>query len=114
MDENAKLKLKLRQRILTLRRYGIKKVHVAFSGYGDEGEINTIIFEPELNDSIRFNQNSFHALMYDFLNPARVGDWINNDGGFGAIVIDVETGKIEGTISFRETTVSTESFLDKI
>lgn len=108
MDEEKEIKAKLKKRLVTLRRWGILKVHVAFSGYGDEGSIEAIVFEPPLPHNCKFDLGSFDNLMYDYLDPARVGDWVNNEGGFGTVDIDVQSGKVTGEINFNETTYSTE------
>ncbi len=98
----------LLEQLLILKGMGVKTVHVGYSGSGDEGCINEVITKPEVKD---FNTDRINGLLYDYLDPAHVGDWVNNEGGFGEIEIDLETGKVKGSVSFYETTVSSTSKL---
>lgn len=104
----------LKEKLPVLRALGVEKVHVAFSGYGDEGSIEEVIFEPELEPGCPFKKDGFENLLYDYLDPARVGDWVNNEGGFGEIEIEVKTGKVTGNINFNETTYTTEPIEDQL
>lgn len=105
-------KRELTEQLLILKGAGVKKVDVAYSGSGDEGYVNDIIFTPELG--ARFDKNRLEELLYNYLNPAHVGDWVNNEGGFGEISIDLETGKVKGTVNFNETTYTTTKLSDQL
>lgn len=104
------VKQALREQLLVLKGMGVKKVNVAYSGSGDEGYINNVITEPE----VKFNTDRLYDLLYDYLDPAHVGDWVNNEGGFGEISIDLETGKTKGTVSFNEVTYTTTKLTDQL
>jgi hypothetical protein len=111
---NNETKAKLKEYLPILKRLGVKTVEVAFSGYGDEGNINEVVFIPELNKENWFDHSNFDDVLYEYLDPASVGDWINNEGGFGTISINVETGKIQGEINFNETTYTTAPLNDQL
>jgi hypothetical protein len=98
----------LREQLLILKGMGVTKVDVAYSGSGDEGYVNDVIFTPEIKD---YPKDRLNDILYDYLDPAHVGDWVNNEGGFGELTINLETGKVKGSVSFYETTVSSETKL---
>lgn len=102
----------LRRQILTLKGLGVKKIDVSYSGSGDEGYVNEVVFTPELKD---FDRERLNDVLYDYLDPAHVGDWVNNEGGFGELSIDLETGKVKGHVSFYETSISsTDKLSDQL
>lgn len=105
------IKLLLREQLLVLKGMGVKKVDVAYSGEGDSGNINEIVFTPDLPG---FDRTQLENILYDYLDPAHVGDWVNNEGGFGEISIDLETGKTKGTVSFNEITYTTTKLTDQL
>jgi len=111
-DEETKKELK--GYLSVLQKLGVEKIDAAFSGSGDEGYINDVIFTPELSKESGFNLQDFNELIYDYLDPANVGDWVNNEGGFGEIRIEVATGKVTGTINFNVTTYETEPLKDQL
>lgn len=108
---NDGVKQALREQLLVLKGMGVKKVDVAYSGSGDEGYINDVVLTPPAEG---FNTSPLFDLLYDYLDPAHVGDWVNNEGGFGEISIDLETGKTKGTVSFNETTYTTTKLTDQL
>jgi hypothetical protein len=114
IGEDDETKQELKGHLSVLQKLGVKTIDVAFSGGGDEGQINEVIYTPELDKSAIINQQKFEDLLYDYLDPAKVGDWVNNEGGFGEIKIDVATGKVTGEISFNFTDCNTEPFKDKL
>lgn len=113
-ESKKKASAELKQHLAALLELKIQTVHVAFSGYGDEGSITEIIYNPELPEGNSFDRSGFDEALYNYLDPAHVGDWVNNEGGFGTIEINVKTGKIKGEINFNETTYSTEKYSDTL
>jgi hypothetical protein len=115
----------MRQKLLldlTIR--GVSTVEIEFSGSGDSGSIDTIIVDylakdkpQETNwgspDSPRIPEDLREALeefSYALLETSGV-DWYNNDGGQGAVKIDMTTVpfSISANIDVNET-VSTEAW----
>jgi hypothetical protein len=116
IGEDDKTKQELRGHLGVLKVLGVEKVDVAFSGSGDEGFVNEVIYSPAIPKEMaaNFPESDFQDLLYDYLDPARVGDWINNEGGFGEIQIDVATGKVTGNINFNRVEYDTEPLEDKL
>jgi hypothetical protein len=114
METDEESKAVIKQHLAVLKEIGIEKIDIAFSGYGDEGPISEVIFSPSLPKNSGFDLSQFDDDLYDYLDPARVGDWVNNEGGFGEIQIDVATGKLTGNINFNETTYTTEPLEDQL
>ena len=85
--------------LLKLRDLRIKTVETTYSGSGDSGSIDYITFvnmenENLLREDIGLDVNTygeFQTLIYSLLED--VEDWYNNDGGFGTVTINVETGE---------------------
>jgi hypothetical protein len=105
-------KEELREQLLVLKGLGVKKVDVSYSGSGDEGYVNEVVLTPTLGPE--FDDVRLQDLLYDYLDPAHVGDWVNNEGGFGEITIDLETGKVKGVVNLNETTYSTTKLSDQL
>lgn len=82
-------------------KYNIKFLYAEFSGSGDSGEIHelygtlhedhTIGTSLELSDDDRETALSF----FDNYLESTGYDWYNNDGGFGNIILNLETGEIK-------------------
>lgn len=106
------VKTELREQLLVLKGMGVKKVDVSYSGSGDEGYINDVIFTPPVDKYER--PHRLDDLLYDYLDPAHIGDWVNNEGGFGEISINLETGKVTGKVNFNELTYTTTKLTDQL
>jgi hypothetical protein len=86
-----------------LKDNGLVRLEVSYSGGGDDGcidtfsgyEINEKGEEKWSPDSVpqKF-QDEFDDYLYDFISNNIEWDWINNDGGYGVVTIDLETGKM--------------------
>ena len=98
-------KLTIKQKLLLreLKDNGLVKLEVSYSGGGDDGcvdsysgyEVNEKGEERWSQDSIPQDfQNEFDDYVYDFISNNIEWDWINNDGGYGIVSIDLETGKM--------------------
>lgn len=96
------LKLKF-QRILTLKAIkdkSIETIEITFSGGGDEGDIDDVNFikngmhyanlnadEKKNEDIIKIITDWGWNIIEETADTA--GDWVNNQGGYGEIIIDV-------------------------
>jgi hypothetical protein len=98
-----------------LRSLGIKKVYIHFNGSGDDGDIEDIEFENDSQSNGQYDTvttlNPTHIgklkdLAYDMIddkvNNEYGGDWINNDGGYGNICLDID--KNEYTLDYNQRT----------
>lgn len=91
--------------LLALKDRGVKSISINFSGSGDSGDIDDIEFT-DMNDNNSWSdayqadnpqefENKIRDLFFDFVDnqACRHGDWVNNEGGYGTMHIDVLTGK---------------------
>ena len=86
-----------------LKDNGLVRLEVSYSGGGDDGCIDTYSgYEINEKGEEKWSQNSipekfqheFDDYIYDFISDNIEWDWINNDGGYGIVDIDLETGKM--------------------
>lgn len=98
--------------LFKLADMGITGVFISYEGSGDSGQIDTITYTKEEvydiadleaiydngidhNFSITNLDSSLHADIENFAYEALlddIEDWWNNEGGFGYVVIHVQTG----------------------
>ena len=89
------------RRVLTLTKLkdlGVERVEINFSGSGDSGDIDEVLClvkeaEDITNSIENFKpiENALADWAYDIIGKKvnTVGDWVNNEGGYGTIMIDV-------------------------
>lgn len=84
---------KLREALLAL---GITKVTAAYDGQGDSGSMEEVEFDKDIShlDEHDYFRSQTREMLYNLLDCRDVGDWINNDGGFGSFVWDVVNNKL--------------------
>jgi hypothetical protein len=90
-----------------LKQWGVAKVHVEYSGYGDSGAINHIAYldshdQPVNMDMVRAASDpDIQNVLYEFL-PA---GFEINDGGQGDVYLDGQAGtvKLEHQENYTET-----------
>jgi hypothetical protein len=120
MEQQDQTQVKLgRLLILTnLKDLGIAKVEVTFSGSGDSGDIDEVNFYTindldvsseiitDFNNKSGINiDNELRDFAYELIEEKvnTVGDWVNNEGGFGNITINVEEKTYDLNYSQRTT-----------
>jgi len=85
--------------------HGIEKVIADFDGQGDSGEVHDYTFY-DIDDNLidyRADQNLedyIYSLIEDCVNSYG-GDWVNNDGGYGSVTINVKDKSIEADYNQR-------------
>lgn len=94
---------------MVLRDMGIIEVKIEYSGGGDSGQIDGIIFitkdgahhEDEIPSEVKQKIENYSYYLLD-----DVEDWYNNDGGWGEIYIDIvnNTYKIDNNVRYTEST----------
>jgi len=116
--------------MLNLSTRGIKAINVYYEGSGDSGAIDSVtatIDESKAQSWIEDPENASHYskdgdivpltelehqiiqdMSYEYILN-NIGDWYNNDGGFGNITIEVPSGKYNCSNNMRITQVETES-----
>ncbi len=86
-------KLKRNLAVQVIKDHNIAKIEVDYSGGGDDGCIDSTRFEDINENSVDVNLKSevlseWDDLLYDMLSENIEWDWINNDGGYGQMIID--------------------------
>tara|TARA_Y100001963_G_C6404543_1_gene275629 strand:+ start:95 stop:436 length:342 start_codon:yes stop_codon:yes gene_type:complete len=76
-----------------IKDHNISKIEVDYSGGGDDGCIDEVNFEDidENNINVKMEQEverEWDDLLYNMLSDNIEWDWINNDGGYGQMIID--------------------------
>lgn len=98
---------------------GVYKLQIDFSGSGDDGDIDEISFldteENEVED-IPYDRellNKLENFFYAEINKRvhRVGDWVNNEGGYGTLYYYPETKQVK--VDYYQRTTEDHSFPDE-
>ena len=99
--ENLTIKQKLKLR--ELKDLGIVRVQIHYSGGGDDGCIDsTDAYILDEKGEEKWDRdivpNDFLSLfeeeLYNFISRNVEWDWVNNDGGYGSLEINVDTGEL--------------------
>lgn len=80
-----------------LKDMGVAKIRVDYSGGGDSGAIDAVVFEDSKENDISideelipdYDQDKIESIAYDYING--IEDWWNNEGGYGSFYIDLNT-----------------------
>ena len=89
--------------LLKLKDLGVKSIRINFSGSGDSGDIDDVEYT-DMNGTSSWSNNyigpdttneldaEISDLFYDFVDEqaCRHGDWVNNEGGYGTMIIYVD------------------------
>lgn len=86
-------------------KYTINEVTVDFDGSGDSGEIEDPTATNKKGEEIEFTDEERNTLIefFDQYLEATGYDWYNNDGGYGTMTLNLNTGDITGELSERYT-----------
>tara|TARA_R110000822_G_scaffold194731_1_gene332991 strand:- start:184 stop:552 length:369 start_codon:yes stop_codon:yes gene_type:complete len=93
MELNLKQKIELKK----LKDNNICRIEIHYSGGGDDGCIEEYCFYDIENNSIIIKDEVFEELddyFYSMLCENIEWDWVNNDGGYGILNLNIETNKI--------------------
>jgi hypothetical protein len=85
---------------------GYNELIIRYDGAGDSGSIDEI--ELIGNNGYNLKEDEFNIIeeAFDAFFMNLTGDWYNNDGGYGAVSIDLENGLFE--IETNTRTIYTE------
>jgi hypothetical protein len=97
---------------------GVNRININFSGSGDSGDIDDIEYyqgDEEISSAIEVKESDENVLKdfaYDIIcsKVDTVGDWVNNEGGFGNIEIDTETNHY--TLNYSQRTTEDHDWSD--
>mgnify|MGYP000085101357 CR=1 FL=1 len=119
----AKLSQQILPILVKLKDKGINKIEITFSGSGDSGDIDDLIYY-DVTDKYYYSRDmvknsymtdeEYNLLQndcYEFIDDAIEGaDWYNNEGGFGNITIDLDT--MTANVEYSQRTVEEYSWED--
>ena len=86
-------KLKRNLAVQVIKDHNISKIEIDYNGGGDDGCVDEIRFEDHNENSINVKMDAsvereWDDLLYDMVSHNVEWDWINNDGGYGQMIID--------------------------
>jgi hypothetical protein len=86
-------KLKRNLAVQVIKDHNISNIEVDYSGGGDDGCIDEVRFEDINGNNINVQMEKeidreWDDLLYNMLSDNIEWDWINNDGGYGQMIID--------------------------
>jgi hypothetical protein len=100
--DNLTIKQKLELR--KLKDLNVSKIEISYSGGGDDGCIdNYAIYTIDSKGEEKYNRdieissfaNAFEDYIYELLSNVIEWDWVNNEGGYGELVIDIEKQDVD-------------------
>ena len=88
-----------------LKDHGVAKVIANFDGQGDDGEVYDITFYDFDGNYVNYKKcSALEDFIYDKIEElvgSYGGDWVNNDGGYGNLTINVKDKVINGNYNQR-------------
>jgi hypothetical protein len=100
--------------ITKLKDIGVAKVTVMFDGSGDDGDIQWIEYYNEDEKAVdglsSEDEGKLSDICYTMIDNKvhTVGDWVNNEGGYGYLYIDVI--KLTSYVEYYQRTVQEADF----
>lgn len=104
------LDIKISTALMFLKDHNVHKLYIHYSGGGDDGGIDDVDYRDSYDDpiDIKWNhiskeviRNAFYEIIDQHVDD--VGDWVNNDGGYGNITVYLEDMKYDIEYSQRTT-----------
>jgi len=98
-----KLTIKHRLELRKLKDQNVSKVEICYSGGGDDGCIDDytaytvdVYGKENYNRDIKLNSfsDAFDEYIYELLSDTIEWDWVNNEGGYGMLELNIENGKV--------------------
>ena len=114
-----KITLKEGLEMMYLRDKGVHTITAEFSGGGDDGAIDDIqLYTSEDCDfkatagNVKADLPGLEGMIIEMIdrNVYTIGDWVNNDGGWGNILINLETMKY--TLDYNQRTSENHTWSD--
>lgn len=99
--------------LISLQMKGVGFITIDFDGAGDSGEISNVDFLDENNrayhsDDITDEDYQNVEEVFYCLFDNMLGDWYNNEGGYGSVTIELDGGNYSIDANYR--TVETENY----
>jgi hypothetical protein len=83
---------------------GVHYIRINYDGAGDSGDVNEIEFFDSSFDYIDNAQDKEYQKLCDIFSnhfDDQIGDWYNNDGGYGYVEIDLKKGTYDIYANYR-------------
>lgn len=115
-------KEEIKKAALKLFTLGYDRLHIEFAGSGDSGSIDEVfpLQEGEDSNDIGYDEKSERAKLVPDKDEIEsfvhencldsIGDWWNNEGGQGHVVIWLETGKFETHVGLNRTVTDDSTY----
>jgi len=90
---------------MCLKDKDVHTIEIAFSGSGDDGGIDEVVSYDHntkiinTRETIRKLDDIFYQIIHEHADST--GDWINNDGGYGTLTINLEHNSYEMDLHLR-------------
>ena len=119
-EEQNKKNLKRALTLMNCKHLGVVEISIEFSGSGDSGDIDDVYFKTE-KDSYQYidmpdnkSENIIRSFAWDIIASKvdTVGDWVNSEGGYGYITIDVENNTYN--LDYSQRTVEEYDWSDEM
>ena len=111
-------KLKRNLAVQVIKDHNIAKIEIEYNGGGDDGCIDEVRFEDIDGNNINVDMNKevereWDDLLYDMVSHNVEWDWINNDGGYGQMIIDCTKTPWDVKINHTQR-ITEDHYYDKI
>jgi hypothetical protein len=99
-----KLTIKQKLELKKLRDLNVSKLEISYSGGGDDGCIdNWAVYTIGSNGKEKWNGDiiinsfaeEFEDYVYNLLSDVIEWDWVNNEGGYGSLIFDIENQEVK-------------------
>lgn len=111
-------KLKRNLAVQVIKDHNISNIEIDYSGGGDDGCIDEVRFEDHNENKIDILMEpdvsaEWDELLYNMLSDNIEWDWINNDGGYGQMIIDCTKTPWDVKINHTQR-ITEDHYYDKI
>jgi hypothetical protein len=126
MNEVQLETLEIADVLRAIKSYNVSHVTVGFDGCADEGQVSYVDVQPTTIDvmtALRPEHYDLHYyktclcleeliedLTYRILEDT-AADWVNGDGGYGSVEVDLTTGRVSVDMKIREVTESEHDYV---
>ena len=111
-------KLKRNLAVQVIKDHNISKIEIEYNGGGDDGCIDEVRFEDINENPINVKmegevESAWDDLLYNMVSDNVEWDWINNDGGYGQMIIDCTKTPWDVKINHTQR-ITEDHYYDKI
>lgn len=97
---------------------GVSDIRIMYDGSGDNGDIHSVEYIDSKDALVEIeNKGDITTILEDLCYNdllGQVGDWVNNEGGYGTVIINVSTGEYSIESHQRITSTEDDTFTGEI